>query len=328
MPKPGILHSRTQSGFTIVELLIVIVVIGILAAITIVAFNGVQDKAKQSAAQSALTQANKKVIAYAAQNSDTYPPNLATADVTNTTGLQYSYNNTSSPKTYGITATNGKYSYYVSNVTSQPASGGYAGHGQGGVATITNLATNPGLENDTSNWTNRWFGPSGAGTVTRSSAGAQSGSNGLRKTWTTAGGGQDIGYQYILTDVVPAKTYTFSVYVRTSVVTKHKIFIQWANASTASTGATGTGSEITVPTNTWQRLSLTATAPADTAQATLIWGPYPESGSPTYGVGQTIDSDSLMITEGSTLQTYADGDSAKWAWTGTPNVSTSTGMPL
>ncbi len=39
-------------GFTIVELLIVIVVIGILAAITIVAFNGVQQRAKDSRMQS------------------------------------------------------------------------------------------------------------------------------------------------------------------------------------------------------------------------------------------------------------------------------------
>lgn len=37
-----------HKGFTIVELLIVIVVIAILAAITIVAFNGVQDRAKTS----------------------------------------------------------------------------------------------------------------------------------------------------------------------------------------------------------------------------------------------------------------------------------------
>lgn len=40
---------KQSSGFTIVELLIVIVVIGILAAITIVSFNGVTTKAKVTA---------------------------------------------------------------------------------------------------------------------------------------------------------------------------------------------------------------------------------------------------------------------------------------
>lgn len=37
-----------QTGFTIVELLIVIVVIGILAAITIVAYDGVQQRARDT----------------------------------------------------------------------------------------------------------------------------------------------------------------------------------------------------------------------------------------------------------------------------------------
>ena len=52
-------RQKQQPGFTIVELLIVIVVIGILAAISIVAFNGIQDRAlntsRISYARNALT---------------------------------------------------------------------------------------------------------------------------------------------------------------------------------------------------------------------------------------------------------------------------------
>lgn len=40
--------NKRRGGFTIVELLIVIVVIGILAAITIVAFNGIQERSKNT----------------------------------------------------------------------------------------------------------------------------------------------------------------------------------------------------------------------------------------------------------------------------------------
>lgn len=48
-------------GFTIVELLIVIVVIGILAAISIVAYNGIQDKAQRSVAQAEVRNIEGKV---------------------------------------------------------------------------------------------------------------------------------------------------------------------------------------------------------------------------------------------------------------------------
>ncbi len=50
-----------QSGFTIVELLIVVVVIAILAAITIVAYNGIQNRAVVSKLQSTTSQGLKKI---------------------------------------------------------------------------------------------------------------------------------------------------------------------------------------------------------------------------------------------------------------------------
>lgn len=55
-------------GFTIVELLIVIVVIGILAAITIVVFNGVQQRARNSDRVQDIATIKKMVLAYTAQN--------------------------------------------------------------------------------------------------------------------------------------------------------------------------------------------------------------------------------------------------------------------
>lgn len=76
------MRGRRTAGFTIVELLIVVVVIAILAAITIVAFNGVQNRAKTSAVQQSLAQAQKKVALWKAANNDQLPANLTDADST------------------------------------------------------------------------------------------------------------------------------------------------------------------------------------------------------------------------------------------------------
>lgn len=53
-----------QKAFTIVELLIVIVVIGILAAITIVAYNGVQARSRDNVRKSDLSQIAKSLHLY------------------------------------------------------------------------------------------------------------------------------------------------------------------------------------------------------------------------------------------------------------------------
>ena len=80
-------RGQKQTGFTIVELLIVIVVIGILAAITIVAYNGMQAKAKNSSLQSTVSQLQKMVEAYNAQTGS-YP---------NTGGLNNVYSDANCP---------------------------------------------------------------------------------------------------------------------------------------------------------------------------------------------------------------------------------------
>lgn len=61
--------SRGQhKGFTIVEVLLVVVVVGILAGIILVAYNGVQDRSRASVAQTDLNGAKKRLGLYQARN--------------------------------------------------------------------------------------------------------------------------------------------------------------------------------------------------------------------------------------------------------------------
>jgi prepilin-type N-terminal cleavage/methylation domain-containing protein len=85
----NIKNMKNEKGFTIVELLIVIVVIGILAAITIVAYNGVQARAKLSAASDAASKVAAKAEAYNAEKA-VYPPSIAslTTSATSTDSFQ------------------------------------------------------------------------------------------------------------------------------------------------------------------------------------------------------------------------------------------------
>lgn len=75
-------RQDTRRGFTIVELLIVIVVIGILAAITVVAYNGIQQRAQDSRRLSDLKNIEKALELYQVDNGK-YP--LATGSVGGTT---------------------------------------------------------------------------------------------------------------------------------------------------------------------------------------------------------------------------------------------------
>lgn len=56
--------GKLKHGFTIVELLIVIVVIAILASISVVAYNGIQSRANDSRIRNAASQVAKAISAY------------------------------------------------------------------------------------------------------------------------------------------------------------------------------------------------------------------------------------------------------------------------
>ena len=81
---------KKQEGFTIVELLIVIVVIGILAALVIVTFSGIQQRARDTERKTDINAVQGHVEAFYAQNGY-YPTRTHVNDPTwrstNTRGL-------------------------------------------------------------------------------------------------------------------------------------------------------------------------------------------------------------------------------------------------
>ena len=62
------LKKKASQGFTIIELLIVIVVIGILAALVITTYNGIQQKARDTERKTDINAVQGQVEAYQAEN--------------------------------------------------------------------------------------------------------------------------------------------------------------------------------------------------------------------------------------------------------------------
>ncbi len=113
---------KTDNGFTLVELLIVIVVIAILAAITIVAYNGVSGNARNSVLKADLAQAAQKLETYKVDNNGNYPNILSDAQIGNGSGL-YAYRYSATTNSYCLTESNASAYSYVTNVLRTPQGG-------------------------------------------------------------------------------------------------------------------------------------------------------------------------------------------------------------
>ncbi len=318
--------SNVRRGFTIVELLIVVVVIAILAAITIVAYNGIAQRSKVSAAQSSTTQAAKKVLSYATLNSDQYPPDLTTVGIANSadTTYQYSVDNNASPRTFCVTATTSNISYYLSNGGANPTAGACAGHGVNGVAAVINYVKRPTPPGgDTTGYT----GYNAAGGHTASPViNAWNGKYAFRYTAGAAGFSTNltIGYEYQGTGIaVSANTTIYpSIHVRSNKAGNYRLNLSFFNGTTG-VASPAVISTVAVPLNTWVRLvadqEVVVPSPADrmSIRAQYVSGT-------TWATNDWIDVTGVSTAPGA----YADGDSPNWVWTGTAGYSTSTGPQL
>ena len=305
--------AKKQSGFTIVELLIVVVVIAILAAITIVAYNGIQNRAKNSATQSAAAQISKKISVWQVTNADQIPADLATVGVSEASGSNYEY--TSSSTSWCATVTTNGVSYFVSNASKNPKAGGCAGHAQNGTAVITNLIPNPSFESNNAQ-TNSIGSPTGRVVERLNGVSAYSGDYLMRATWAT--GGNLGGYGSITTDTLPNGEYVGSMWIRSNVASVLRPYLE---GSAAKTAVTTPGVTTLVP-DVWTRINyvFAITTPGTIRMSWL--------GQGTAAAGTYIDMDAVMITAGTTLYNFSDGSGNNWSWNGDTNNSTSKGIPV
>lgn len=315
-------RGHSNDGFTIVELLIVIVVIGVLATITIIAFNGVQQRALVSSVSSGLSQAKKKLEVYKVQEG-AYPAagSLADAGITDSATLTYQY--TSDGTTFCLTGTSKTVSYKVDNV-SAPVAGGCAGHGQAGTPAVTNLATNPGFEVNAGWLSNNGslYPRSVSSTIKRSGNFAVESHNLSSSTSLLSlyGPGANNGNGF---SALPDRTYTAAVYVRSDVPHQARIGTSYRVGGVYQT--TAYGSFVTGTAGEWTRVSHTSSSPSGTDLVRLI---VVVSSLTTQPANTSAWADDLMMVEGSSVPGYADGDSSDWVWNGSPHSSTSTGPAL
>lgn len=320
--------ARKSAGFTIVELLIVVVVIAILATITIVAYNGIQNRAKLSAIQSTASQLGKKLALYKIENQDSYPTTEATAETltgVDITTYTHSINSVTNAHNYCATVTKDGVHYSVSSTSAVPVEG----------ECVTNFAVNPSFESNLIGFTSYYQSgsPNWAGTMSRVTSGGMTGNSFVRITINTVGSaGMNVGIVADASNRLPVTTgdtFSYGVYVRSSRVgVAHGVSMGFWNSSSGWVGSVGPTNDGTITTTGWEH-KISANRTITNSSVGLI-GPmaYFVSGGVSAQVGDTLDVDGVILTKGEKTYSYGDGNSPGWFWNGTPNNSTSTGPAL
>lgn len=116
-----------KTGFTVIELLVVVVIIGVLATVIVISYSGISQKATISSLQSDLTNASTSLKIFQAEKeyfpesiSDCPNPSTNNICIRSSSDNIFSYNLAPDKKSFSLSASNSGITYFVTN-NSAPA---------------------------------------------------------------------------------------------------------------------------------------------------------------------------------------------------------------
>lgn len=275
-------YRSKKGGFTIVELLIVVVVISILAAITIVGYNGIQNRARISLIQSNLSNASKQ-MELASIDSVSYPTAFPVAFKASD-GLVMSLSENGS--SYCINA-----EYKASSSASlwyfDPSDGvSKEGTCPGAVIAGSEIGANPNLIEDTTfqnvGLSNDQWGVAVGGAASfaaTSRAGVSTDPNPNRRVLQVVNSSAKPAASFVYlrgpaneAEIVSGASYTAGYYVRLASGTHNSSITHFAIMTGSATNSSipYQGNAIT-PSASWQKVTRTVTASQNGVAGTFLY---------------------------------------------------------